>query len=64
MERSTVFQATREAVSAESALYQGRLETLNVRKEAEMEIVQKAKLIKSDGKSKTELEWGQKTRVR
>lgn len=59
-----MFQATREAVSAESALYQGRLETLNVRKEAEMEIVQKAKLIKSDGKSKTELEWGQKTRVR
>lgn len=59
-----MFQAAREAVSAESALYQGRLETLNVRKEAEMEIVQKAKLIKSDGKSKTELEWGQKTRVR
>lgn len=59
-----MFQATREAVSAESALHQGRLETLNVRKEAEMEIVQKAKLIKSDGKSKTELEWGQKTRVR
>lgn len=59
-----MFQATREAVSAESALYQGRLETLNVRKEAEMETVQKAKLIKSDGKSKTELEWGQKTRVR
>lgn len=59
-----MFQAAREAVSAESALYQGRLETLNVRKEAEMGIVQKAKLIKSDGKSKTELEWGQKTRVR
>lgn len=59
-----MFQATREAVSAESALYRGRLETLNVRKEAEMEIVRKAKLIKSDEKSKTESEWVQKTRVR
>lgn len=51
VERSAVFQATREAAAAYSDLHQGRLGEVNKERSSDVDC-EEAKLVKSDGKSK------------